>query len=43
MGRQARRDDEPIMSNPFPWDDKRRRKWDEGWREEDGGDGMGPR
>ena len=31
------------MSNPFPWDDKRRRKWDEGWREEDGGDGMGPR
>lgn len=42
MGRQARRDDEPVIANPFPWDDKRRRFWDEGWREEDGGDGMGP-
>lgn len=43
LGRQARRDDEPVVANPFPWDDKRRRQWDEGWREEDGGDGMGPR
>lgn len=42
MGRQARRDDEPVIANPFPWDDKRRRFWDEGWRAEDGGDGMGP-
>lgn len=43
LGRQARRDDEPVVANPFPWDDKRRRQWDEGWREQDGGDGMGPR
>lgn len=42
LGRQARRDDEPVIANPFPWDDKRRRLWDEGWRAEDGGDGMGP-
>lgn len=42
MGRNARKDDEPVISNPFPWDDKRRRFWDEGWRQEDGGDGMGP-
>lgn len=42
LGRQARRDDQPVISNPFPWDDKRRRFWDEGWRNEDGGDGMGP-
>lgn len=42
MGRQARKDDEPVIANPFPWDDKRRRFWDEGWRQEDGGDGMGP-
>lgn len=42
MGRQARKDNEPVIANPFPWDDKRRRLWDEGWRNEDGGDGMGP-
>lgn len=42
IGRDARRDDAPVISNPFPWDDKRRRFWDEGWRQEDGGDGMGP-
>lgn len=42
LGRDARREDEPIIRNPFPWDDKRRRFWDEGWRQEDGGDGMGP-
>lgn len=43
LGRQARRDDQPVIANPFAWDDARRRRWDEGWREEDGGDGMGPR
>lgn len=43
MGRQARRDNQPVIANPFPWDDRRRRQWDEGWREEDGGDGMGPK
>jgi len=43
IGRQARRDDKPVIANPFPWDDPRRRHWDEGWRAEDGGDGMGPK
>jgi uncharacterized protein (UPF0335 family) len=43
IGRQARRDDAAIIANPFPWDDLRRRHWDEGWRTEDGGDGMGPK
>lgn len=42
LGMEARRNDEPVIANPFPWDDKRRRMWDEGWRHEDGGDGMGP-
>lgn len=42
LGQQARQDDQPVIANPFPWDDKRRRRWDEGWRDEDGGDGMGP-
>ncbi|MCW1920840.1 DUF2312 domain-containing protein [Rhodobacter sp. KR11] len=43
LGREARRDDKPVIANPFAWDDPRRRRWDEGWRAEDGGDGMGPR
>lgn len=42
LGRQARLDDLAIIKNPFAWDDKRRPKWDQGWRDEDGGDGMGP-
>jgi len=42
LGSEARLDDQPVIANPFPWDDKRRRSWDEGWREQDGGDGMGP-
>jgi len=43
LGSQARQDDQPVIVNPFPWDDKRRRSWDQGWRAEDGSDGMGPR
>lgn len=43
LGQQARRDDKPVIANPFAWDDKRRQRWDEGWRHEDGGDGMGPK
>ncbi|MGB1389262.1 MAG: DUF2312 domain-containing protein [Paracoccaceae bacterium] len=43
LGRRARQDDQAITANPFAWDDKRRRRWDEGWRAEDGGDGMGPK
>lgn len=42
LGAAARRADKPVIANPFAWDDKRRRRWDEGWRAEDGGDGMGP-
>ncbi len=41
LGRQAFRDDAPIISNPFPYGDPRRPTWDKGWRDESGGDGMG--
>lgn len=41
MGRQAARDDKAIIANPFPYDDKRRPRWDLGWRRETGSDGMG--
>ncbi|XWN29741.1 MAG: DUF2312 domain-containing protein [Devosia sp.] len=41
LGNEARLNDVPIVKNPFPWHDGRRRRWDEGWREQDGGDGMG--
>jgi uncharacterized protein (UPF0335 family) len=41
LGRTARKDNVPIVQNPFPFGDARRRHWDEGWREEDGGDGFG--
>lgn len=43
LGRDAARDDLPIIRNPFPWDDKRRARWDLGWRRGSGSDGMGPR
>jgi uncharacterized protein (UPF0335 family) len=42
LGRAAFRNNEAIVSNPFPWDDKRRQAFDKGWRAESGGDGMGP-
>lgn len=42
LGRQAARDNKPIIDNPFPFGDKRRARWDEAWRLETGGDGMGP-
>lgn len=35
-GRQAFRQDRPIIANPFPHDDPRRPKWDMGWRLESG-------
>jgi uncharacterized protein (UPF0335 family) len=41
MGRQAFTDDEPIIANPFPYGDARRARWDQGWRDESGSDGMG--
>lgn len=42
MGQAAFRDNQPVTSNPFPHDDKRRRLWDRGWRDASGTDGMGP-
>lgn len=42
LGRTAFKADVPIISNPFPFGDTRRPRWDMGWRKESGGDGMGP-
>ena len=42
LGAKAYRENQPITSNPYPWDDKRRAEWDAGWREASGTDGMGP-
>lgn len=42
MGAQAYRDDVPVIGNPFPFGDARRPRWDKGWRDEGGSDGMGP-
>ena len=42
LGATAYRENQPITSNPFPWDDKRRQSFDAGWREASGTDGMGP-
>jgi uncharacterized protein (UPF0335 family) len=41
LGRAAFKADVPIINNPFPFGDSRRARWDEGWRHEGGGDGMG--
>lgn len=42
LGREAARDNRPVIDNPFPFGDPRRARFDEGWRRENGGDGMGP-
>jgi uncharacterized protein (UPF0335 family) len=42
LGRSSFKANEPIISNPFPFGDARRGRWDAGWRKESGGDGMGP-
>lgn len=42
LGRQFARDNKPVIKNPFPFGDPRRARFDEGWRKETGGDGMGP-
>lgn len=42
LGRQYARDNRAVIENPFPFGDPRRAKFDEGWRRENGGDGMGP-
>jgi uncharacterized protein (UPF0335 family) len=41
LGKVAYDENEPITANPFPYGDKRRPKWDEGWRKASGSDGMG--
>lgn len=42
LGRAAAKDNQPVITNPFPHDDERRPRWDLGWRKETGNDGMGP-
>ncbi|MBB2698932.1 UNVERIFIED_ORG: uncharacterized protein (UPF0335 family) [Rhizobium esperanzae] len=42
LGEAAYHANEPVTSNPFPWDDKRRAQFDAGWRAASGSDGMGP-
>ena len=41
LGRRAYIANQPITSNPFPWDDPRRPRFDAGWRAESGSDGIG--
>lgn len=42
LGRAAARENRAIITNPFPFGDARRPKFDEGWRKETGNDGFGP-
>lgn len=42
LGAAAFKDNQPIVSNPFNWDDPRRAAFDQGWREASGTDGFGP-
>lgn len=42
LGAEAFKANEPIIRNPFPFNDGRRPRWDKGWREASGTDGMGP-
>jgi uncharacterized protein (UPF0335 family) len=42
LGQTAAADNQPIISNPFPYGDARRRRFDEGWRKSAGQDGFGP-
>lgn len=41
LGRAAAQNNQPVITNPFPFGDSRRARFDEGWRAENGGDGMG--
>ncbi len=41
LGIAAARAGSPIIENPFPFGDPRRARFDEAWRKETGGDGMG--
>lgn len=40
LGKQYARDNRAVIDNPFPFGDTRRARFDEGWRKENGGDGM---
>lgn len=42
LGKQAAKDNKAVISNPFPFGDSRRARWDGGWRIGAGNDGMGP-
>lgn len=42
LGHAAFKEDVAIIANPFPFGDARRPRWDKGWRDESGTDGMGP-
>jgi len=42
LGRRAARENKPVISNQFGYGDSRRARWDEGWRQASGSDGMGP-
>jgi hypothetical protein len=42
LGRDAFGSNQPIITNPFPFGDPRRPRWDAGWRKASGTDGMGP-
>lgn len=42
LGRDYARQNRPVIDNPFPFGDPRRARFDRGWREETGNDGMGP-
>lgn len=42
LGRKDAAEGALIIANPFPLGDRRRAKWDFGWRDHNGTDGMGP-
>ena len=42
LGVKAARDNVPIITNPFPFGDDRRPRWDKGWRTGSGNGGFGP-
>lgn len=42
LGKEYAVGNRPVIENPFPFGDPRRARFDEGWREGTGGDGMGP-
>ncbi|HLY06138.1 MAG TPA: DUF2312 domain-containing protein [Rhizomicrobium sp.] len=41
LGREAAKQNIAVIDNPFPYGDARRARWDRGWREGSGNDGMG--